>query len=219
MKLKHAADKVIWNQSGTRYATCADKHIIITDIDTGEELFKHEAGQRIHAIAFTTLKNADDSITEVLVTAGEDKLIHIIDVDAKKYLKSICINAQTRIKDFSIAVDGDRTFLITCTSDGVINVANIASILREEFEILESIAEFSTGCRLVCLKVVNLTKMGEVKEKKSKIVEELQSEVESEYEIPKSERVTIEYETEAKEEPKKSKKRKFNASKVPKLKR
>lgn len=197
MKLKGGeGEKVFWNAEGSKYAIIQDKKVTVTDINSGEELFVWTNEQRLHHIQFALIKNGNGEQIEVVLAAGEDKMVYVLSADEKKCIKTLDISAKSRIKDFRVVNDGESLqFLITCTSDGTINVTSFEGILlnKDTTLLMESVAEYSTGCRLVCMDIVNLTKMG-MKEKRIRITEEVQSEVESEFEMPKTEKVTISFE-------------------------
>ncbi|KAJ3037526.1 hypothetical protein HDV00_001639 [Rhizophlyctis rosea] len=135
MKLPKIADRVCWSPSGNFHAVLLDGGAVqIHTTADGEVVGKVEGVGKVNCITFTSLTIPSEDGTsekEVVVTGDEDRSVGVWNTDGTKIMRFMTPHGN-RIKDLDAislpTTPSPQTFLVTCASDGSINVWDLASV-------------------------------------------------------------------------------------------
>ena len=174
VKIGVAAERILWDTLGKRFAVMAGRQVMIFATDM-TKLGEIEQPKRLHDLAFTRTKMHGGEEHELLCVAGEEGMVHVYDVDdmqppsddddetavgSPKVLGRL-VGHQNRVRSVGVvhvAAEDDTVFLLatTISSDGLIRVFNLTPVTSHDESLdLEAIAEYDTKhSRLTCLSTV-----------------------------------------------------------------
>ena len=149
-RLAAEATQVIWNASGTRYATVQGE---IVQMDTASDtdtsvILQHN--KRINAIQFIG--------DEVVATGGEDRKVRLWDAQGRE----LCVmetGSRSRIKTMKLMHTGSSAYLVSADSLGSVQIWDVSVFLTgvdadeiEEPELVQAIT-LASEPRLTCMAV------------------------------------------------------------------
>ena len=153
-------DRIIWSGSGRYYALLGETHLLVYEAQTSQKVVDLKAGTLIGKVRTEKWLTAAFVHDEALVFAGETGKLHMIKMNSPTERLLIETGHKPRIRAVKFFSPSEGTdFLITASSDGLINVFNwdeIYSAMKpsgETPEQVEPIFKHNSELRITCLTV------------------------------------------------------------------
>lgn len=153
-------DRIIWSGSGRYYALLGETHLLVYEAQTSQKVVDLKAGTLVGKVRTEKWLTAAFVHDEALVFAGETGKLHMIKMitPTERFLVETGHKPRIRAVNFFSPSEG-TDFLITASSDGLINVFDwddIYSSMKpsgETAEKVEPIFKHNSELRITCLTV------------------------------------------------------------------
>lgn len=153
-------DKIIWSGTGRYYALLGETHILVYEAQTSQKVVDLKAGTLIGKVRTEKWLAAAFVNDEALLFAGESGKLHMIKMDDPTERFSIETGHKPRIRALNFFNPSEESdFIITASSDGLINIFNWSEVLEamkpvhETPEQVDPIFKHNSELRITCLTV------------------------------------------------------------------
>ena len=153
-------DRIVWSGTGRYYALLGETHIIIYEAQTSEKIVNLRASTLIGKVRTEKWLTAAFVHDEAFLFAGETGKLHMIRIDTPTERLFVETGHKPRIRAMKFFAPANGSdFVITASSDGLINIFNWSDILQAMKPVgetpthVESILTHNSELRITCLTV------------------------------------------------------------------